>query len=84
MHEAIRAVVPPGSSITDAQERLQAAGFECVYQWHAPWGNDTNQTYLYCHREEGAWLTQRRWQVAVMMHGVTVGEVRVAGGMVGP
>ncbi|GKS58672.1 hypothetical protein YTPLAS18_21990 [Nitrospira sp.] len=77
LREAILKMVPMGSSITDAQERTQAAGFECVYQWHAPWRDEQNLTYLYCHRDEGLLFVQRRWEVAFIMQGVVVGEVRV-------
>lgn len=80
LSEAIRRVVPPGISITDGQERMQASGFSCVYQWHAPLGQEQNQTYLYCRREEGTWTARRRWDVAIIMNGVTVGDVRVAEG----
>lgn len=76
--EAIHRVVPPGISITDGQERMQASGFSCVYQWHAPLGLEQNRTYLYCRREEGAWTVTRRWDVVIIMNGVTVGDVRVA------
>jgi hypothetical protein len=77
MKDALTKIVPAGTSITDAQERLQANGFACVYQWHAPLAGDQNVSYLYCHREEGTPIAQRSWQAAVMMKGVTVGDVRV-------
>ncbi len=78
--EAVRRVVPVGMSITDGQERMHASGFSCVYQWHAPLGQEQNRTYLYCRREEGTWAVTRRWDVVIMMNGVTVGDVRVAEG----
>lgn len=77
MQEAIRRVVPPETSITEAQARLQGSGFECVHQWHGSWGAEQNLNYLYCHRNEGVWASPRVWQVAIMMVGITVGEVRV-------
>lgn len=77
-------VIPVGSSITDAQDRMQASGFECVFQWHGSWGGENNLNYLYCNRQDGGWMVQRVWQVAVMMQGVTVGDVRVATGLMGP
>ncbi len=84
LFEVIRRVIPPGTSITDGQDRMQASGFGCVYQWHAPWNGEQNLNYLYCSRDESGWPTFKRVNVAIMMKGVTVGEVRVVSGVMGP
>lgn len=77
MYDAVRRLVPPETSITEAQARMETNGFECVHQWHGSWGGAENVNYLYCHRREGGWDSPRTWQVAIMMAGITAEEVRV-------
>ncbi len=80
MRDTVRRLVPLGSSITDAQEHMRESGFHCVYQWHGAWAGEQDLSYLLCRREEGGFRQTRVWEIAVLLSGITVGEVRVREG----
>ena len=80
LRAAIIKSVPIGSSVTDAQGRLEADGFHCVHQWHAPLGARQDLIYLYCRRDEGRFVSTRHRDVFVMIQGVIVDDIRVSSG----
>lgn len=83
VQQRVLSVVPVGTPLIDAKQRMEANGFACVFQWHAIWNGQQNASYLYCHREEGGLTNARQWQVAFPIHAGTVMEALVVSGEIG-
>lgn len=83
VQQRVLSVVPVGTPLIDAKQRMEANGFACVFQWHAIWNGQQNASYLYCHREEGGLMNARQWQVAFPIHAGTVMEALVVSGEIG-
>jgi hypothetical protein len=84
VQERVTTVIPVGTPLVDAKQRMEANGFACVFQWHAIWEGKQDASYLYCHREEGGLTKARQWQVAFPIHAGTVMEALVAAGAITP
>jgi hypothetical protein len=83
VQQRVLAVVPIGTPLVDAKQRMEVNGFTCVFQWHAIWDGHQDASYLYCHREEGGLTNARQWEVAFPIHAGTVMEALVVAGTMG-
>jgi hypothetical protein len=80
----VLSVIPVGTPLIEAKQRMEANGFACVFQWHAIWEGKQDASYVYCHREEGGLTNARQWQVAFPIHVGTVMEALVVAGAITP
>ena len=84
VQQRVLSVIPVGTPLIEAKQRMEANGFGCVFQWHAIWEGKQDASYLYCHREEGGLTNARQWQVAFPIHAGTVMEALVVSGEINP
>ncbi|MGE3152428.1 MAG: hypothetical protein AB7G48_09660 [Nitrospiraceae bacterium] len=84
VRQRVLALIPVGTPLIDAKQRMESNGFTCVFQWHGLWDGRQDASYLYCHREEGGLIHARQWQVAFPIHTGTVMEALVVSGMIAP
>jgi hypothetical protein len=81
MLAAVRTLVPPGTSLTQAEEILQAEGFDCTFADDDPTVGDC----LRCTRVDSTGpLVSRRWTVRLPYRDGMVVDIRVESGLVGP
>lgn len=80
VRQRVLSVIPVGTPLIEAKQRMETNGFVCVFQWHAIWEGKQDASYLYCHREEGGLTHARQWQVAFPIHAGTVVEAWVVSG----
>jgi hypothetical protein len=74
MTEVIRAAVPEGSKVEEAERFMRHEGFDC----------DVEKEDLYCSRTDGIGPVFRRWQVLIEHRGGRVVGINSYTGLVGP
>lgn len=81
MLAAVRQLVPPGTSLAQAEEILAAEGFDCAFADDDPAIGDC----LRCTRVDSTGpLVSRRWTVRLPYRDGMVVDIRVENGLVGP
>jgi hypothetical protein len=83
MRSAILALVPIGTSIDHAAQRLEPEGLKCQPSSVARFGDREPLLYAYCDGRSRGAFTYRRWQIALVDSAGRVSDVLVASGMVG-
>ncbi|MBA4017689.1 MAG: hypothetical protein C0483_10995 [Pirellula sp.] len=80
MRTAVTTLVPPGTSLAQAESRLTAEGFDCSFGYNAA----ANQDYLRCTRTDAeTLLISRRWIVTVSYRDGQTTSVEVRAGSLG-
>jgi len=83
MKSSLDAAIPVGTSVSEAESRLNSRGFTVSRQINATWGDRKQVDYLYGDMSEGA-IVQRAWRVAVFHEHGAVKGIDVHTNLVGP
>jgi hypothetical protein len=83
MKNSLKAMIPAGTPVAEAESRLKARGFNVSRERDSSWADKQHLDYLYGDMREGA-PVQRRWQVAVFYRQNTTTGIEVNTGLVGP
>jgi len=85
MRSSVEALVPVGTAVAVAQEKMVREGFGCEVKRDASFDGREKGDFLYCVRSDGAGASvQRRWQIAFALQNGRVAGVALNQGLVGP
>jgi hypothetical protein len=79
----VRRWIPVGTSAIDAQRIMEQHGFTCSLVTNGSFAPFRGADFVYCDRRENS-ITQRRWQVALVLDGGKVSAVQVTTKLAGP
>ena len=63
---------------------MELQGFKCSDRIDSPFGGRQHLNYLYCERNDGGTVVDRRWQVALVLQDSKVDEVLITSSLAGP
>jgi hypothetical protein len=85
LRSAVLAVVPIGATADSGRRILERARFVCELATNATFGTGERLNYVHCDRSTEADVSVgRRSQVALILTGGHISEVRASTGLIGP